>query len=68
MKKNNPPKKLWLFKKTIAHLNIEQMLTARGGNGVTKLLCSDPETGTDTDHCPTIGCKDSDPKTTIICA
>jgi hypothetical protein len=68
MKKNNPPKKLWLFKRTIAHLNNEQMLTARGGEGFTKLLCSDPLTGTETENCHTIGCKDSDTKSTKICA
>ncbi len=64
MKKNNPPKKLWLFKKTIAHLNHEQMLTARGGSIWTKLLCSDPLTGIITFGCDTDGCKDSDTKPT----
>ena len=68
MKKNNPPKKLWLFKKTIAHLNHEQMLSARCGEGLTKLLCSDPLTGPNTNDCRTIGCKDSDTKPTQICA
>lgn len=68
MKKNNPPKKLRLLKKTIAHLNDEQMLTSRGGDILTKLLCIAPEPGIDTLNCHTIGCKDSDTKPTQICA
>jgi hypothetical protein len=68
MKKNNPPKKLRLFKKTIAHLNNEQMHAAHGGEIVTRLFCSDTGTG-DTLGCPTTGCGDShtDPKLTEIC-
>ena len=68
MKKNNPPKKLRLLKKTIAHLNDDQMLTAHGGSVFTKLLCSDPLTGPGTNDCRTIGCKDSDTKPTKNCA
>jgi len=68
MKKNNPPKKLRLLKKTIAHLNDDQMLTAHGGSVWTKLLCSDPLTGIITFGCDTVGCKDSDTKLTKSCA
>ena len=69
MKKNNPLKKLKLFKKTIAHLNFEQMYAVHGGDVVTRLYCSD--TGTDdTKDCETKSCKDwtFDCPPTKICA
>lgn len=68
MKKNNPPKKLRFFKKTIAHLNHEQMYAARGGDTWTKRLCT--ETGTDTNlDCDTANCKNNtfDCQPTQIC-
>jgi hypothetical protein len=40
MKKNNPLKKLRLIKKTIAHLNNEQMYAAHGGGTITQRLCT----------------------------
>lgn len=40
MKKNNPLKKLRFLKKTIAHLDHEQMLSARGGETYTNLFCT----------------------------
>ena len=67
MKKNNPLKKLRFFKKTIAHLNNEQMYLARGGDVYTKKLCSDTDT-TDTFDCLTNGCTDSDKDYTDVCA
>ena len=41
MKKNNPPKKLTLVKKTIAHLSNEQLKTARGGDPTSMWACTD---------------------------
>jgi hypothetical protein len=67
MKKNNPLKKLRFFKKTIAHLNNEQMTLARGGDVYTKKLCSDTTTN-DTFDCLTNGCTDSHNDYTQICA
>ncbi|MGD2089416.1 MAG: class I lanthipeptide [Candidatus Aminicenantes bacterium] len=58
MKKNNPPKKLRLLKKTIAHLNDEQMFLARGGEIFTKVYCTKIPTD-DTFDCPTNACGDS---------
>ena len=59
MKTNNPPKKLRLLKKTIAHLNHEQMLSAHGGDLLTRLFCSKYTDGCQTNDCGnsvTIGC------------
>lgn len=67
MKKNNPPKKLTLFKKTIAHLNNEQMFLARGGEIYTKKLCSDTGAN-DTFNCPTKGYTDSNKDYTKVCS
>ena len=67
MKKNNPLKKLRLFKKTIAHLNNEQMFYARGGDIYTKKLCSETTT-IDTVDCPTNGCTDSNKDYTQDCS
>lgn len=41
MKKNNLPKKLSVIKKTIAHLNSEQMSQARTGGPYTRVTCID---------------------------
>ena len=69
MKKNNPLKKLRLFKKTIAHLNNEQMHAAHGGATLTEVFCT-PETSTkDTlSVCETNDCSDSHKDSTRICA
>jgi len=40
MKNQNPPKKLSLLKKTVAHLDLEQMDTAKGGIQITLRACT----------------------------
>ena len=40
MKNQNPPKKLTLIKKTIAHLDVEQLKVAKGGDLNTLKLCN----------------------------
>lgn len=50
MKKNNPLKKLRLVKKTIAHLNKEQMYAVHGGDTMTRIFCTTTFTG-DTVDC-----------------
>ena len=57
MKKNNPLKKLTLFKTTIAHLNFEQMYAVHGGDTATRIWCID--TSKDTRDCLTVGCTNS---------
>ena len=53
MKKNNPLKKLQLVKKTIAHLNEEQMYAARGGETWTFVFCTETKSVVTYD-CPTV--------------
>jgi natural product precursor len=53
MKKNNPLKKLRLLKKTIAHLNDEQMDAARGGDPMTRFGCVN-SLSVVTFDCPTV--------------
>jgi hypothetical protein len=70
MNKNNPPKKLRLFKKTIAHLNLEQMYAARGGDHLTQRFCGETDSFTEFD-CDTAGCQNNvtiiDCQPTLVC-
>ncbi|UCH92303.1 MAG: class I lanthipeptide [Candidatus Aminicenantes bacterium] len=58
MKAKHPPKKLKLFKTTIAHLTHEQLTAARGGStggGWETELCEPEKSGNctgDTGNCP----------------
>jgi len=55
MKKNNPPKKLRLLKKTIAHLSDEQMYAAHGGDTATVVFCTHTNSASTFD-CTTVNC------------